>query len=182
MKTFLAIVLGSLMFAGSATTLQFDSSGTVTVSGTSNVRSWSCTSNQLAGTMEAELDGQSLSSVEGVRVTIPVQGLDCGNGQLTSKVRDVLSEGNNPMIRFTLSNAEVAQNQVRANGTLTVAGGNRTTRINANATPSNDGRIRLTGEVDLKMTDFGIDPPTAMLGTLRSADEVKVSFDVSVRP
>lgn len=180
MKTLLAIIFGSLLFAGSATTLQFDSSGTIQVLGSSNVRNWSCTVNQLAGTMEAELDGQRLTSVDGVRVSIPVQGLNCGNSQLTSKVREILSEGNNSLIRFTLSNAEVSQNQVLANGTVSVAGGTRSTRITATAAAADNGRIRLTGEVPLKMSDFGIDPPTAVLGTLRSDDDVTVRFDVTV--
>lgn len=180
MKTLLAIVLGSLLFAGSAVTLQFDSSGTIEVLGSSNVRSWSCTSTQLAGTMEAELDGQRLTSVDGVRVSIPVQALNCGNGQLTSKVRELLANGNNNLIRFTLTNAELAQNQVRTTGTLNIAGVSRSTRINATAAAADNGRIRLTGEVALKMSDFGIDPPTAMLGTLRSDDDVTVRFNVTV--
>jgi hypothetical protein len=32
------------------------------------------------------------------------------------------------------------------------------------------------------MTDFGIDPPTALLGTLKTRDEVTVYFDVTVSP
>jgi hypothetical protein len=34
--------------------------------------------------------------------------------------------------------------------------------------------------VPIKMTDFGIKPPTAIFGTLRTGDEVKVNFALTV--
>ncbi len=181
MKSLLALLLAGVLLSGPATTLRFESSGTIEVSGSSNVRSWSCATDQFAGTMEAELVDLSLSSVTGVDLVISVNSLDCGQRQLTSKVRDALSSESN-LIRFTLESAEVSDNKVRANGTLTAAGGSRPTEIIATAVPTDDGRIRLSGEVELRMTDLGIDPPTAMLGSLRAHDDVTVSFDVTVLP
>ena len=45
-----------------------------------------------------------------------------------------------------------------------------------------DGQFRLTGSLPLLMTDFGIDPPKAMPGTLKTGDRVVVHFDVVVAP
>ena len=39
--------------------------------------------------------------------------------------------------------------------------------------------IRFTGEQEMLMSDFGIDPPTAVFGTVRSADEIVIRFDVT---
>lgn len=181
MKTIIAFVIAGFAFAGSLTTLQFDSAGTIEVSGSSNVRDWSCTASQLAGTMDAELNGQSLSSVEGVTVVIPISSLDCGGRSLTSKVRETLT-GESNLIRFTVDSAEVAGDVVHAGGTLSVADGTRSTEIVARATPADNGRIRLTGDVELNMTDLGIERPTAMLGALRADDEVSIKFDVTVHP
>ncbi len=181
MKSLLALIFAGLLLAAPSTTLRFDSSGSIEVLGSSNVRSWSCTTEQFAGTMEAILDGQVLASVTGVDLTMSVNSLDCGQRQLTTKVRETLAKGSN-LIRFSLDSAEVSGNQIHAQGTLTAAGGTRPTEIIATATPSADGQLRLTGEVEFRMTDFGIDPPTAMLGSLRAHDEVTVTFDVIVVP
>ena len=38
------------------------------------------------------------------------------------------------------------------------------------------------GSKQLKMTDFGVRPPTLMMGTMKVHDPVKVSFDVLLKP
>ena len=181
MKTVIAIAIAGLTFFASLTTLQFDSEGTIEVSGSSNVRDWSCTSTQLAGTMEAQVDGQRFSSIEGVTVSVPVYSLDCGPRGLTSKVRETLV-GESNLVQFTLESAEVTGDDVVARGTLRAANGSRPTEIVAKATPADNGRIRLSGELELKMSELDIERPTAMLGALRADDEVRVKFDVTVHP
>ena len=44
-----------------------------------------------------------------------------------------------------------------------------------------DGSIALTGSLSLLMTDFGVEPPTAMLGMMKTADQVTVKFELRVR-
>jgi len=43
-----------------------------------------------------------------------------------------------------------------------------------------NGEIQFTGSQELLMTDFGIDPPTAVFGTIRSKDEIRIEFDVTL--
>jgi hypothetical protein len=43
------------------------------------------------------------------------------------------------------------------------------------------GDYQLKGNVPLKMTDFKIKPPTAMLGAMKTGDAVTVKFDVSFK-
>ncbi|MGH9361260.1 MAG: hypothetical protein ACRD2T_05030, partial [Thermoanaerobaculia bacterium] len=40
------------------------------------------------------------------------------------------------------------------------------------------GRYRITGALELKMTDFGIQPPTALMGLIRAGDGLRVRFDL----
>jgi hypothetical protein len=39
------------------------------------------------------------------------------------------------------------------------------------------GVVNVKGIVPLKMTDFGVDPPTAMLGALKTGDDIKINYD-----
>jgi len=39
---------------------------------------------------------------------------------------------------------------------------------------------RREGMAPVKMTDFGIQPPTAIFGRLKCGDEVKVNFELNV--
>ena len=43
-----------------------------------------------------------------------------------------------------------------------------------------NGQVRLQGEHPLLMTDYGLTPPSAMFGALRTADKVTVKFDLVV--
>jgi hypothetical protein len=45
-----------------------------------------------------------------------------------------------------------------------------------------DGSVKAEGEVPLLMTDFGVTPPTALLGTLRTDNKITVKFSLLVGP
>jgi polyisoprenoid-binding protein YceI len=186
MKLLALLPILCLLAFAAADSYQFQQDSTLEIAGTSNVRGWSCEASQMAGTMVAFTQDQRLSSVEGVTVTIPVQGIECGNGQMNGKVRESLGADNSNFVRFNLSNATVSEadaqgrSTVSATGRLSIAGTTRTIQIPAQAQAMPGNRIRVTGAVPMKMTDFGVTPPTAMLGALRTADDVTVNFDVVV--
>lgn len=52
--------------------------------------------------------------------------------------------------------------------------------IDVVATRLSDGTVHVKGVVPVKMTDFGITPPTAIFGRLRTGDDVKVNFELTV--
>jgi len=45
-----------------------------------------------------------------------------------------------------------------------------------------DGSATATGTQDVLMTDFGIKPPSFMLGTLKTGNKVVVSFKLNATP
>jgi len=71
---------------------------------------------------------------------------------------------------------------VKAVGALTVAGTEKTVNMDVTAARLPDGGIRAEGSVPLLMTDFGVKPPTALLGTLRTDNKITVKFSLLVGP
>ena len=59
-----------------------------------------------------------------------------------------------------------------------MAGQTRVVEIPLTALRQEGGSMKGEGAVDLKITDFGIKPPTAMLGTLKTKDAIRISFTV----
>jgi hypothetical protein len=41
--------------------------------------------------------------------------------------------------------------------------------------------LRVTGKYELNMKDFGVKPPTLMLGTMRVGEKVTVNFDLLLK-
>ena len=64
-------------------------------------------------------------------------------------------------------------------GALTVAGGTRPIVLDADgfAVP---GGVRIAGSTSLRMTDYAVKPPTLMLGAIKTADQVVVTFDMEL--
>ena len=185
MKTstlFTGLLLAALLGAGwsmAQVRLNFQRGSSITVEGTSTVHDWHCSTSGITGTLDAA-DG--FTGLSALTLTVPVNSLDCGNGTMNGKLREAL--GTSP-IRFVLSNARVGSPNggsfgVEANGQLTIHGTARSQRVTATGRALGNGRYRFTGSVPVTMSQFGVDPPTAMLGTLHTGDRVTVRFDVTV--
>jgi polyisoprenoid-binding protein YceI len=65
---------------------------------------------------------------------------------------------------------------VRAIGVLHIAGVEREVTLDV-ATERTDGTLTVRGQLQLLMTDYGIKPPTAMLGMLKTDPKVTVAFE-----
>lgn len=182
----LPIVLAVLALGVAGWSLQsftFDSSSKIWVEGTSSVHDWDCQVSQFAGTVDAEPGENGLATLNGTTLAVPVRGIDCDNGTMNNKLRDAL--GSSP-IRYSLTSATLGAPAaegwitIRTTGQLTIAGTTRPAQMNVKGKALGGDSFRFTGQYALKMTDFGVDPPTALLGTLKTGDEVTVHFDATV--
>ena len=164
---------------------QFQPGSRVWIEGTSNVHGWTCEAKQVVGLVDAE--DALTDGISTVSVTVPVQALDCDNGTMNKNLQKALGAKANPSIRYTLATADLAAPDaqgwfdVKTTGRLTIAGKTQTVQMSARGKAAGAGAYRFTGSVALKMTDFGVDPPTAMLGAMKTGDAVTVHFDVTAK-
>src|SRR5918995_6471812 len=85
-----------------------------------------------------------------------------------------------PDITFRLVRVEPGTaGTLKAIGMLTIAGVEREVALTLK-TQRTDATLTVTGDVPILMTDYGIKPPTAMLGMLKTDPKVTVSFDVTL--
>ncbi|MDI3521447.1 MAG: hypothetical protein PWR04_1435, partial [Anaerophaga sp.] len=64
---------------------------------------------------------------------------------------------------------------------LTIAGETKPIEIALNANISPQKEVSVSGETTLKMTDFDVEPPTVMFGTIKTADEVTINFNLTLK-
>jgi polyisoprenoid-binding protein YceI len=177
--------------AAAQTRMALQPTSQVTVSGSSNVHDWSCKSGAFQAAIE--LDSSYLTRpmtelarpITKVSVTIPVKSLKCGHGKMDENMYKALNANPFPDITYVLENYEIdaALSTLEAFtaktvGNVTVAG--KTVRVEMPITAMRKAGGSMTGEgtLKLKMTDFGIKPPVALLGTLRTKDEISIAFHV----
>jgi polyisoprenoid-binding protein YceI len=173
------------LIAASALPLTFASGSKVWVSGTSTVRSWRCESTQVSGSADAATTELAAIGTARGDITIPLSTLDCRNGTMNGHMRTALKAQQNPTIRFRATSVRVtpsgSEGTVAMTGQLTIAGQTRDVTVNGTAVREGN-TLRVRGTEQLTMTDFGVQPPRLMAGTMRVHAPVTVGFDVVLRP
>lgn len=156
----------------------------ILIEGTSNVNSFTCEAAAVSG-FGLLADNSGSDDVKG-EVEIPVQAFDCENRRMSRDLFEALKGERHPAIRYRLDGVRIVDENpengaalLEAEGTLWVAGTGRSIRTRVMGDRLANGYLRATGALDFSMSDFGIDPPTAMLGLVRVRDDVTVRFEIT---
>ncbi|MGA9521041.1 MAG: YceI family protein [Myxococcaceae bacterium] len=132
-----------------------------------------------AGTIEAF----GRSEIGGA-LKILVASLDCDNGMMNEELRNALKMREHPEIFLKMKSLQLGERkgdvvEVLAKAELTLSGQTRSIVVNGVAKETPRGVVML-GEHQLKMTDYGVQPPSLLLGTIRVKDEVTVGFEFTI--
>jgi len=155
----------------------------MSVAGTSTLHDWESEITQVTATAALDMNGAQLAGVSKLKVTIPAKGIVSTKGRIMdNKTYDALKSAQHPKITFTLAKASLSNSKVQATGQLTIAGTTKTVSLSADSKAGKAGSITFAGSYSLKMTDFGMEPPTAMMGTIKTGDEVTIKYQLTLAP
>ena len=162
-------------------------SSRVSIAGTSNIHPYTASSTaarvvrlQIAGGVRAGNWDELLKpgALEAFEISVPAASLSSSRDGLDKNMHKALKVTEHPDISFRLYRLEAGEpaGDVRGVGILAVAGVAREVTLTLK-TARTDATLTVTGEVRLLMTDFGITPPKAMLGMLKTDPGVTVTFE-----
>lgn len=163
-------------------------SAKITIDGTSNVHDWTASTATVRVTrakLATGVGGPAFwdavvkpGAVEAFEVTIPAAKLTSPRSGLDKNMHKALKVEQHPDIVFRLKGLTAkagTPGAFTAAGTLRVAGVDKDVSLDITLGRSAQGLV-VKGTTKLLMTDFGIEPPSALFGTVRSAPEVTISF------
>jgi len=182
--------LAPLMAASTRVPLDLQPESKLTISGTSTVRSFQCQAaafdakvESSSGAVTAILAGEK--AVSSVLVTVPAEKLDCRNGTMNEHMRKALKVDKFPTIVFKVDSYDLTKEAdavaVKLNGTLTLGGVEKPITVAAQAKAGDNGALLVSGTQEVRMTEFGLKPPSLMLGTMKVDERIKVGFDVVLK-
>jgi polyisoprenoid-binding protein YceI len=123
--------------------------------------------------------------VSAVEIRVDTERLDCKNGTMNEHMLKALKAKTNPTIVFKLASYDLAKQaeavRVTLNGTLSMGGVEKPISLTANATEGSSGMLHVVGMHELRMTEWGLKPPTLMLGTMKVDERVKIGFDLLLK-
>ena len=175
----LAGMLAVTAFAPAPRNLSLGKESRLWLEGTSTVRSFKCSAVKVNVTAVGEATAQPEDLVKSASLTVPVSQLDCGNKTMNEHMRKALKAEQFGEIAWTMTSYDVQGANVTVSGKLTIAG--KENPIELKGTGSNEGGvIRFKGSKQFKMTEYGVKPPSLMLGTMKVGEAVTVSFDLAL--
>jgi hypothetical protein len=164
------------------------SSGRVSIAGTSNIHDYTATTTDVRIVRLQLADGVGgpnfwdeivkPGAIESFEVAIAAGTLSSPREGLDKNMYKALKVKEFPDITFRLIRFEGGADPgaLRAKGVLTIAGVEREVTLDLK-TSREDLKFRVNGTLSLLMTDYGIAPPKAMLGVLKTDPKVTVTFE-----
>ena len=164
------------------------SSGRVTIAGTSNIHDYTASTTDVRIVRFQLADGVSgpdfwdeivkPGAVESFEVAIAARSLSSPREGLDKNMYKALKVTEFPDIAFRLVRFEGGADPgaLRAKGVLKIAGVEREVALDLTTT-RHDLNFSVSGTLSLLMTDYGIAPPKAMLGMLKTDPKVTVTFE-----
>src|SRR6185503_8607643 len=162
--------------------------------GTANIKDWSMESVLIGGSVEADdkFPESALADAKAARpvvnVYMPVRSFKSGNSTMDGRMQKEMKEPQFKRIEYKLielkpKSAAGATGALKfdAVGTLAVAGKTRTNTMPVSIEKLADGKLKITGSTPVKMTDYGVTPPTT-LGLFTTGDDLKLKFEWLAAP
>lgn len=150
---------------------------TIIILGSSNLTDWNQYVDEMDGTIDVEEDEHKISAVSALTLYIPVESIKSGQNAMDLNAYKAMKSDKFPTITFTLKDAEVNGTDIKLVGVFTIAGVEQEKEIHAYYS-STSTLLVLNGETVLKMTEFGIKPPTALMGAMTTKDELSLEFSL----
>jgi hypothetical protein len=164
--------------------------GKVTIDGTSNVHAYTASTTTVRVTRVQLADGVAgpnfwdaivkPGGLMAFEIAIPSDTLKSGKGDLDKNMYKALNTKEHADITFRLVRVEPAAAKgpaaLRAIGMLKIAGVEKEVALDI-TTERRASSLAVKGELQMLMTDFGIAPPKAMMGMLRTDPKIKVTFE-----
>ncbi|MCD4791896.1 MAG: YceI family protein [Bacteroidales bacterium] len=159
----------------------------IVVSGSSNLHDWTATVGTATGNCKVDTT-DLISEIKDISIVIDVQTLKSSKGGIMdSKMYNALKTEQYPKMIFKSVQSKILSKttgitQVSISGNLTIAGKTQKIEVTGFCQLLQGGLFLTMGSKKLKMSDFGVEPPNAMLGTLKTDDEISISFKITLIP
>jgi len=159
----------------------------IKLNGTSNLHDWEM--KAVSGTTAASfvVTNGKITSLSKLNFSLPVKNLKSGESAMDKNTYKALNSDANPNISFVLSSATVVSTggnnyKLNCQGKMSIAGKTNQTELLATGiyNPA-DKSFTVTGVKKMKMTEYNVKPPTALLGTIKTGNDISISYNLKFK-
>jgi len=183
--TILLLLANPLLLMAQGQNLEIDTGkSNIQVQGTSTIHDWDMETKLINGNTYL-VKKESVLVISKTNISIKATNLKGDISGMDDKAYEALKVKKHPNITFSQTN-ELELHSTGKNfkgtikGNLTISGKTKAVSIPITANTLQNQLI-VEGEIALKMTSFNIEPPRAMLGTIKAEDNIKINFELILK-
>lgn len=156
----------------------------ILIEGTSNIHDWEIVVKDFTSQIDVSMTGGELDQVNSINLSIPVKSFDSGKGRMDKNTYEALKEEKYQLVSFSSRTpAQLVEKssgvyKTSIKGNLTISGTSKLLEIPIELHKTNNG-YTLKAEQGLNMTDYKVDPPKALFGTITTGDAVNIIFNLT---
>lgn len=155
------------------------------LTGSSTVHDWEMDASKATGEAQflfkTETTGE-LQAVKSLTFAIAVKDLQSDSKGLDKNAYKALKSDKYKNIQYKLSTSTIASEKegylLKTKGKLTIAGVTNDIIMDVHYVINKNGAITFKGSYKINMTDYKIDPPTYLFGTIKTGDAIILDFSV----
>lgn len=179
-KTLLFTMLFVISAVAHTQTYKLDNSTSfMKIEGTSSLHDWHIDVENQAGNLN--LEQSETITVKELNITVESESLKSGKSKMDKNTYKALETDDYKKITFKLTKTseikKISDNTYQLNGIgeLTIVGNTKEIPMSLKL-EMKDSMVLISGKNEIKMTDFGVEPPTALLGTIKTGDAITISY------
>jgi len=190
LKYFLAITASSLLISAIVPlkTYTVAKDYAVSIHGTSNLHAWDEKVGGVTGTSVVNWNNDGTFDLNSMKIKMEVNSIksDMG-GIMDANTYKALKASAYPDIIFTLGapvksiSSKVPEKIITAQGNLTIAGVTRFVEMKVKLYIQGQGKLAFEGSKSISMPDYGVEPPVALFGTLKTGKDITINFKINLQ-
>lgn len=171
-----------------AQNLKMSASSKVWIDGTSTLHDWKTMCKGTTGNFsipESVFAGKPGDNVDlKTSFTVPVKMITHEKEDLVENLQEAMEADKFPIVKYTVTQASIVSSDatkavLKTTGKLNIHGVEKVVSFNVNLVKTATG-MEVKGVANVNMKDHGIDPPTMMLGTIKTGKDVRIGFDMDL--
>jgi polyisoprenoid-binding protein YceI len=187
MKTILktittVLALFAIVFTSNAQkSYTLDAKTNFSVFGTSTLHDWEMKSGSRTGTATLTVTDSKLTDIKSIDITLPAESIKSEKKSMDKVAYETLKTDKFKNIKYVLQTAEkVNESTWNLTGTYTIAGVSKLLKTQVKTSVAN-GIVNLQGSNKITFKEFGMKSPTAMLGTIKTGEDLTIKFNINFK-
>lgn len=181
----MCMLLPQVIMAQTPYKLAADKNHNIKVLGTSNVHDWTMTAKDVESSGIFNFNTRNeLTDISSLKFSVVAKSLKSEKTSMDGRTYKSMKADQFPKVTYQLTTATVTMVQdnkyaIQTTGLLSIAGKTQTISMKVMALVNADRSISCHGTQKLMLTDYGIEPPSFMLGAMKVGNDLQIRFELT---